>query len=104
MKKPKFVHPNCTVKQGIIIIISFYPENGWMGDSTEGQDNQGVGGQEGGLPVHLQQGRCQGKVVLQGRGNQPSKWEYTIHIIHPICLTNTQKSNYFLSKSSTAMK
>ena len=40
-----------------------------MGDSTEGQDNQGVGGQEGGLPVHLQQGRCQGKVVLQGRGN-----------------------------------
>ena len=63
------------MKQGIIIIISLYPENGWMGDSTEGQDNQGVGGQEGGLPVHLQQGRCQGKVVLQGRGNQP-KWEY----------------------------
>ena len=44
-----------------------------MGDSTEGQDNQGVGGQEGGLPVHLQQGRCQGKVVLQGRGNQPNE-------------------------------
>lgn len=62
-----------------------------MGHSTEGQDDQGAGGQEGKniqifkfclnliyltntgcLPMYIQQGGCQGKMVLQGRGN-PSK-------------------------------